>query len=114
MVQGATYTKSSTFFCLFSPIADEVILCLYDDGDCGTEKQTFPMTKGQGKDKDMFYFRAYGDLDGTYYAYKIIKDQKAVLSHDPYAKAWGLAKMFLMLLVFVRQESLDLYLQDIS
>ena len=30
------------------------------------------------------------------------------------AKAWGLAKMFLMLLVFVRQESLDLYLQDIS
>lgn len=89
MVQGATYTKSSTFFCLFSPIADEVILCLYDDGDCGTEKQTFPMTKGQGKDKDMFYFRAYGDLDGTYYAYKIIKDQKAVLSHDPYAKACG-------------------------
>ena len=53
MVQGATYTKSSTFFCLFSPIADEVILCLYDDGDCGTEKQTFPMTKGQGKDKDL-------------------------------------------------------------
>ena len=30
------------------------------------------------------------------------------------AKAWGLAKMFLMVLVFVRQESLDLYLQDIS
>ncbi len=47
------------------------------------------MTKGQGKDKDMFYFRAYGDLDGTYYAYKIIKDQRAVLSHDPYAKATG-------------------------
>lgn len=41
-------------------------------------------------------------------------DALAATIGDKLGKGMGLAKMFLMLLVFVRQESLDLYLQDIS
>ena len=41
-------------------------------------------------------------------------DALAATIGDKLGKGMGIGKMFLMLLVFVSQESSDLYLQDIS
>ena len=90
MEPGVIYTKKSTLFCLFSPLAREVSVILYDSGSGGKVIQKMPMVKGNDDDKDIFFTRIYGNLDGVYYTYEVTTpDGVTTESHDPYAKACG-------------------------
>ncbi len=89
MELGAIYSKKSTLFSLFSPIADEVSVVLYDRGAGGKVIKKMPMVKGHDEDENIFFVCIYGDLDGVYYTYEVTTPDGVTESHDPYAKACG-------------------------
>ncbi len=91
MELGANYSKESTHFSLFSPIADKVSVVLYDSGIGGKMIKKIPMTKDTAnkQNKDIYVAIISGDLDGIYYTYEITTPDGTTESHDPYAKACG-------------------------
>lgn len=91
MKLGANYSKESTHFSLFSPIADKVSVVLYDSGIGGKMIKKIPMTKDTAnkQNKDIYVAIISGDLDGIYYTYEITTPDGTTESHDPYAKACG-------------------------
>ena len=62
------YTPAVTTFKLWSPVAEEVVLRLYDKGDGGTAKEKLPMQKGlQG----LWTLQVKKDLKGVYYTFQV-------------------------------------------
>ena len=83
---GAIYSKSETTFRLWSPTAESVILTFFADGHEGEITRREPMRKmGNG----LWELTVKGDLDGTYYNYKINTFNEENLVADVYAKAAG-------------------------
>ena len=70
---GSIYTKNSTRFILWTPVADKVELLLED--------RVYDMVRGE---KGQWIVEIEGDLDGKFYNYIINGKDKIV---DPYAKA---------------------------
>lgn len=83
---GAVYSSEKTVFRLWAPTAEEVSICLYQqgDGDCLLDKQ--PMTKDK---KGTWIYQKRGDLDQVYYTYLVTVDGVVRETIDPYAKACG-------------------------
>ena len=91
---GAIYSKDSTTFRVWSPVASKIELRLYAQGNMltfaatGEEVQCFDMTKA---DKGVFECTVPGDLGGKYYTYVVYSsaypDGKEIV--DPYARSAG-------------------------
>ncbi len=94
---GAIYTKTSTTFKVWSPIASKIVLNVYDNGTPtkvdatkGSDNKTsYEMSKG---DKAVYSYVVGGDLEGKYYTYTVynnINAKNGVEIVDPYAKSTG-------------------------
>ncbi len=83
---GALYSKESTEFRLWAPLADSVTVRLYHT--CRDEKpfRKLPMTRGKS---GVWLKTAYGNLDGIYYTYLISNDKNEQETIDIYAKSAG-------------------------
>ena len=94
MELGAIYSKEKTVFSVFSPIAEEISVILYDNGIDGKVIKKVPMSKADNDNSntchsDIFTAAVDGDLNGKYYTYEVKTADGVFESHDPYAKACG-------------------------
>ncbi len=90
---GAVWTKEKTTFKVWAPTADQVEVCLYEAGEVKEDAadqdspiKTLPMTKGE---KGVWSVEEAGDLNGTYYTYKVTVDGETTEACDPYARTTG-------------------------
>lgn len=92
------YTKQGSKFSIWSPIAQEVKLKLYEKGEGGEPQQEHNLKLG---DYGVWSIALQGDLHGTYYTYQIKRDD-TWLEETPgiYAKAVGVNGKRAMVLDF--------------
>lgn len=83
---GVVCTTEGTSFLLWSPLAEQVTLRLYHDGECG---EAFLETAMEREDKGVWAYRATNNLHGIYYDFVIDRDGTQVSFADPYARACG-------------------------
>lgn len=83
---GCTCTEGKTSFVLWSPLAEEVCLYLYKDGESGEAYGSFPMEKGE---KGTWRWETEENLNGVYYDFRLSMDGEQVCLGDPYARACG-------------------------
>lgn len=86
---GATYSKASTTFRVWAPLASEVSVNLYEAGTPGVDDKiaSYPMT---ASDNGTWVTTVEGDLNGTYYTYSTVINGKAEEDIvDPYARTTG-------------------------
>ncbi len=83
---GAVYTKESTKFRVWAPIASEVSLNLYETGDGDDLIETIPM---QADEKGTWTCEKQGDLNGVYYTYSIKNGDTVNEAVDLYARTAG-------------------------
>lgn len=85
---GATYSKESTTFKVWSPFAGNVEVYLYKNGGkgIGSAYDKIKMTKG---DKGVWSATVQGDLNGVYYTYAFTNNGVTQEAVDLYAKAVG-------------------------
>ena len=80
---GAVYDKKKTWFKLWSPLAENIILHLYKEGD-SCKSESFPMKKGK---QGVWEYQMLGNCHGIYYDFTVIIDGISYQTADPYAKA---------------------------
>lgn len=83
---GATYSEEKTIFNLWSPLAEKVVVKLYDKGNKSEEIELYEMIKDS---RGVWSFEKMGDCHGLYYVYYIHFEDKINRTVDPYAKALG-------------------------
>ncbi|MBD5465365.1 MAG: type I pullulanase [Lachnospiraceae bacterium] len=83
---GAVYEKDQTTFKVWAPTAKAVQLCTYPDGSNGTCLQEYSMEK---QEQGVWCACVDGDLEGTYYTYRIDIDGTIRETQDIYGKACG-------------------------
>lgn len=83
---GAVYTKDSTTFKVWAPMASEVSLNLYEKGDGDNLLETLPMTADV---KGTWTITKEGDLNGVYYTYSVKNGNKVNETVDLYARTTG-------------------------
>lgn len=83
---GATYSKKSTVFKVWSPFAEEVSVLLYHKCTDENPYRHLPMKKSQN---GVWSKTANGDLNGVYYTYRITYDGVTNETIDIYAKSAG-------------------------
>lgn len=83
---GANYTSEKTIFKVWSPLADKVLVLLYDKSQSGKPFDKLKMAKGE---KGIWEVSVEQDLHGVYYQYQISNSGKSNVTGDPYAKACG-------------------------
>lgn len=83
---GATYSADKTVFKTWSPLAENVTLNLYSEGNGDNLIKSVDMTLG---DKGVWTAEEAGDLNGTYYTYTYKIDGKENEGVDLYARAGG-------------------------
>ncbi|MCH5154542.1 MAG: type I pullulanase [Clostridiales bacterium] len=84
---GAEYSAAQTKFTVWSPVAASISVVLYAAGEGGEPTGEHPMTKGE---KGEWTATVTGDLDKTYYTYKVTDNKGNVKEVvDPYAKSAG-------------------------
>ncbi|MGB3466544.1 MAG: hypothetical protein WBA74_14790, partial [Cyclobacteriaceae bacterium] len=89
-ILGNVYSEESTIFRVWSPIADQMILRLYEDGHTDSQVASYEMTNKS----DVWEISLPGNLHQTYYTYQATIDGiKMDEVTDPYAKAVGLNGM---------------------
>ena len=81
------YTPEETVFTLWSPVAEEVVVRLFDKGDGGSSLATHPLQK---KEQGLWLLKLSGDQHGLYYTYQV-KVNGRWLNETPgiYARAVG-------------------------
>ena len=84
---GVSLSAAGTVFKLWSPVAEKVILRLFENGTEGEAEAIFPMEKTAG---GVWEYKIYKKLSGKYYDYVLIIEGKESISSDPYAKACGI------------------------
>lgn len=84
---GAICTEEGTSFRLWSPLAKEVRLKLYQDGSEGGWFREISMQK---EEHGVWTYRTGESLHGIYYIYEIVHEKETVLAGDPYARACGI------------------------
>ena len=72
---GCTCTEGKTSFVLWSPLAEEVCLYLYKDGESGEAYGSFPMEKGE---KGTWRWETEENLNGVYYDFGLSMDGEQV------------------------------------
>ena len=85
---GAIWTKEATAFRVWAPVAEKVILNLYETGDYEADDllEQLPMEKDK---KGTWILKKSGDLNGVYYTYTVWNEGIASEATDPYAKTTG-------------------------
>lgn len=83
---GSTYSKESTTFKVWSPLAAEVKVLLYKNGYEGSPYEKVAMTKG---DKGVWEATVEGDLNGVYYTYQFVHGTETTEAVDLYARTTG-------------------------
>ena len=83
---GSAYTKESTTFKVWSPLASEVKVLLYKNGYEGSAYEKVAMTKG---DKGVWTAKIDGDLNGIFYTYQFVHGDKTTEAPDLYARTTG-------------------------
>lgn len=81
---GAIYSENSSEFRLWAPLATEVELHLYKDGESKIPDETITLEPG---DKGVWSVTVQGDLWGRFYNYSVTNYGKTKLILDPYAKS---------------------------
>lgn len=84
---GVECNEKKTSFRLWSPGAECVLLNLYNAGDGGEAYRQIQMKK---EDKGVWSWDSDKELHGVYYDYLITRDNKEILSADPYARGCGI------------------------
>jgi len=85
---GATWTKEMTFFRLWAPTADSVLVNLYRSGTPGT-KDLIRSVSMKRDVKGTWTAQIKGDLNGVYYTYCVTQNKRQVEACDPYARTTG-------------------------
>lgn len=80
---GYQFKNNKHFFKVWSPIADSMVLCIYENYD-GLEKKEYPMTK---KEKGIWEIALEENLEGKYYTFIALIGNEKNEGVDPYAKA---------------------------
>ena len=85
---GASWTKEGTFFRLWAPTAEAVVINLYAGGTAGkldllTQEKMIPDVCGT------WTASIRGNLHGIYYTYQVTVNGKEVEACDPYARTTG-------------------------
>lgn len=84
---GVEYTPEKSTFRVWSPIASEVTLNIYANGDTdNTSAQKHGMVLG---DKGVWTAEVAGDLNGKYYTYSVGIGSSVTEIVDPYARSGG-------------------------
>ncbi|MCX7655050.1 MAG: type I pullulanase [Treponemataceae bacterium] len=83
---GALYSRAATEFKVWSPVATEVMLCLYEKGNDGTPFKIVPMDL---LPRGVWTCRVTGDLHGVYYTYRLRIFSIWRETIDPYAVSAG-------------------------
>ena len=83
---GATYSKASTTFKVWAPIATDVTLNLYTAGNGGSAYKTVKMTKSTG---GVWQTTVTGDLNKVYYTYSVTNHGVKKETVDLYARTTG-------------------------
>ncbi|MCX7950708.1 MAG: type I pullulanase [Clostridiales bacterium] len=86
---GNIYSKESTEFYIWSPVATRVNLLIFKNGDPAIpeEPSIYPMKK---LDRGVFYIKVNCDLDNYYYNYEVNVYGKKNIVVDPYTYAVGI------------------------
>lgn len=92
---GADCTEKESSFCLWSPVADEVTLCLYKEGKGGGPVSTVPLLP---EEKGIWRLTLEGDYRNWYYTYLVHVQEEEWEVVDPYAKSTGVNGLRGMLL----------------
>ncbi|MFO8069325.1 MAG: type I pullulanase, partial [Alkalibacterium sp.] len=83
---GLTYTKDTSLFKVWSPLAQQVYLNIYEKAD-----STAPLYKREMLLVNNCWTLTFNeDLNGYFYTYSFIHDENEVESADIYSKAVGL------------------------
>lgn len=85
-ILGAIYSSESTDFKIWSPVADQVTLNLYESGIGDTLIESIPMNKST---KGVWSAIKEGDLHGVYYTYSVSIDGISKETYDPNAVGAG-------------------------
>ena len=86
---GATYTKEKTSFRVWAPTADSVKLNLYSGGTAGVS-DLIEQIEMKSDVNGTWIAEKSGDLNGTYYTYRVEVGGKVNEACDPYARTTGL------------------------
>ena len=85
---GASWTKECTFFRLWAPTAEAVVINLYAGGTAG-KMDLLTQEKMALDVSGTWVARIHGDLNGIYYTYLVTINGKEVEACDPYARTTG-------------------------
>lgn len=85
---GAIWSKDSTTFKVWSPLADKVELFFYSSGDKADDNLSKKSVMNK-REKGVWECTVDGDLDGVFYCYSVTVDGETCQACDPYAKAVG-------------------------
>lgn len=85
---GATWTKEQTTFRVWAPTAEAVSVCLYEKGDARIETMKDEVSM-KADVNGTWVVTIPGDLNGTYYTYKVFFEGKGTEACDPYARTTG-------------------------
>lgn len=84
---GAVCREDGTSILLWSPVAEEVIVCLYKDGE---KEHFFRTEKMKKEEKGVWAYRTEEVLHKVYYDFKLLIEGEWIYSADPYARACGI------------------------
>ena len=85
---GATWTKDSTTFRLWAPVASAVKVNLYEAGDA-SKSDLIKQVDMKADVNGTWVATVDGDLNGTYYTYSVTNNGEEVEACDPYARTTG-------------------------
>lgn len=85
---GATWTKEATTFRVWAPLAETVMVNLYQSGNADVKDliEQIPMKKDV---KGTWTASKSGDLNGIYYTYVVTNEGNVSEATDPYARTTG-------------------------
>lgn len=83
---GAFCSEEGTSFLLWSPLAEDVRICFYEDGEKGGPLEIHVMQK---EEKGVWAYRTKRYLHGMYYIFERKEEGRWISFSDPYAKACG-------------------------
>lgn len=83
---GVVCGEEGSVFKVWSPVADEVVLCLYPEGEGEERICSIPMVKGE---MGVWAYRTGENLHGVYYDYEVTVCGITQRTADPYARACG-------------------------
>ena len=86
---GATYTKEATTLRVWAPTAVDVSVNLYTDGNPAAQADPVQEVAMTPDVNGTWVVKLDGDMNGTYYTYKVYLDTTVNEACDPYARATG-------------------------